>query len=117
MPLKLQTDEQEIPAQIFVTNTNSDAHADRYDGEDYEFPPNEAVLIPGDAAVHLFGYGMKDKTDILLRLGWLNKYDPAKKQMVEDPEGIKRLANFVFEDAVVRPRSALEAAIEEPEIA
>jgi hypothetical protein len=110
-------DQQEIPAQIFVTNQNEETHVDRYDGEDYEFVPNDPVLIPGDAAVHMFGYGLTDKTAVLLRLGWLNKYSPEKKTMVEDPEGIRRLANFVFEDAVVKPRSALQAAVDEPDIA
>jgi hypothetical protein len=94
--------------QIFVTNTNKDDHVDRYDGEEYVFPANERVMIPFDAAVHMFGHNMKDKTETLVRLGWAMTYDPAKKQFVEDPEGPKRLARFVFDEAVMVSKSSLE---------
>ncbi|SRR6266404_7451588 len=114
---------------VFVTNTNSFTHQDRYDGEDYVFPPNVPVMIPMDAAEHMFGYHppearkegeVADYTNVLVRLGWASKYDPAVKNFVEDPEGSRKLANFVFEEAVVQPKSALARAIEgasEPEIA
>lgn len=49
----------------------------RYDGRDYVFEPSapgaSAVVTPlsEEAARHIFGYGEKDKTKALLRLGWL----------------------------------------------
>lgn len=102
--------------QLFVTNKNDFTHEDAYDGEVFSFPPGVQVMIPVDAAVHMFAYDQKDKSDALLRLGWANKYDPAIKNYVEDPEGVRKLANFVFEEAEVRPRGSLVADLmsEEP---
>jgi hypothetical protein len=104
--------------QIFVTNMNgvdpkgvidpkvAFTHEDRYDGEDFVFPPGERVLISAEAATHMFGRNLVDKTDTLLRLGWANKYDPKSKNMVEDKDGVKRLAAFVFEEAVMVAKSS-----------
>lgn len=94
--------------QIFVTNTNDFDHVDRYDGEEYVFPPKERVMIPFEAAVHLFGHNLVDKTDTLVRLGWAQRYDPDKKQFVEDPNGVKKLARFIFDEAVMVSKSSLE---------
>jgi hypothetical protein len=94
--------------QIFVTNTNDFDHVDAFDGEEYVFPKGERVLIPEDAAVHFFGRGLKDKSEALVRLGWAMKYDAIKKQHVEDETGVRKLANFVFEEAVMTPRTSLE---------
>jgi hypothetical protein len=93
--------------QVFVTNRNDFTHEDRYDGEEFIFPPGQQVMIPTEAAEHMFGYRLADKTDVLLRLGWANKYSPEKKNYVEDPDGVRKLAAFVFEEAEVRPRSSL----------
>jgi len=96
---------------VFVTNTNKEPHSDRYDGEDFVFPPGEAVLIPREAAVHMLGYQLVDKTDTLVRLGWAMKYDPVTKTQIENADGVKRLAHFVFEEAVMTPRSALAQGV------
>jgi hypothetical protein len=98
--------------QVFVTNKNAEPHSDRYDGEDFVFPPNEAVLVPIDAAQHMLGYLLEDKTDTLVRLGKAMRYDTETRRFVEDSEGVKWLARFVFEEPVVRPKSALERALE-----
>jgi hypothetical protein len=99
--------------QVFVTNTNDEPHEDKYDGEDFVFPPHEPVLIPVDAAVHMLGYGLADKTDTLLRLGKATKVDPAKGQLVDNPDGVRWLANFVFDEAVVQPKTALAQAVDD----
>ena len=104
-------------AAVFVTNENEFIHEDRYNGEDFVFPPGEPVLVPFDAAVHMFGYQLADQTDVLVRLGWAMMYDPVKKQMVENPDGVRKLANFVFEEATVQPRSALAKALQRSELA
>jgi hypothetical protein len=98
--------------QVFVTNKNALPHEDRYNGEDYVFPPGEAVLVPAEAAAHMFGYGLADKTDVLTRLGWAMKYDKDQKKYVEDTEGVGKLARFVFEEAVIKPKSLAEVAAE-----
>lgn len=94
---------------VFVTNKNEFLHQDRYDGEDFVFPPGEKALIPIDAAVHMFGYGLADKNNTLVRLGWAMRYDADAKNYVENEEGVRKLANFVFEEAAMVPRSLLPA--------
>jgi hypothetical protein len=96
---------------VFVTNRNEEVHADRYDGADYVFPPGERVLVPSNAATHMLGYNLVDKTDTLVRLGWAMRYDPAVKNYAENPDGVKRLARFVFEEAVMQPKSALAQGV------
>jgi hypothetical protein len=93
--------------QIFVTNKNSFVHQDRYDGEDFVFPPGERVLISSDAATHLFAFNLPDKSEALVRLGWSMTYDPEKKTYVENLEGVKKLARFVFDEAVMVSKSSL----------
>jgi hypothetical protein len=102
---------------IFVTNKNPELHADRYNGEDYVFPPGEKVFVPKAAATHMLGWNMKDKSDALVRLGKAMRYDPALKNFVEDSEGVRWLANFVFDEAVMVPQSTLAAKLSMPEIA
>ena len=87
--------------EIFVTNRNDFHHFDRYAGVDYDFPPNERVAVPVEAAVHMFGFNMPDKSEALSRLGWSVKYDPTVRNYVNDDEGVKKLARFVFTKAVM----------------
>lgn len=87
--------------EIFVTNNNDFHHADSFDGVEYAFPPRERVAVPVDAATHMFGFNMPDKTETLTRLGWATRYDANSKQWADDPEGVKKLARFVFTKAVM----------------
>lgn len=102
-------------SSVYVTNNNDFDHADRYDGEDFLFPKGERVLVPVEAATHMLGYNLVDKTDTLVRLGWATKYDPVTKTFAEDKEGVRKLASFVFEEAVMTPRSLVKAA--QPDLA
>ncbi len=95
---------------IFVTNHNDFHHSDCYDGVEYEFPPKERVAISPEAATHMFGFNLPDKSDVLTRLGWAWNYDPGSKKFVETPEGVKKLAKFVFTKAVM-----VEAPIDAPD--
>jgi len=76
---------------IFVTNKNEFEHQDRYNGVDYYWSPGEKVAVPEEAAAHMFGYGRKEKTENLVRLGW----------NWNEEEGVKKLAKFVFSQAQV----------------
>jgi hypothetical protein len=87
--------------EIFVTNTNDFHFEDMFDGVEYQFPPNERVIVPVDAATHIFGFNMPDKTAVLSRLGWGFKYDPKSKTFTNDDEAPKRLAKFVFTRAIM----------------
>lgn len=83
-------------ANIFVKNNNNFDHVDGFDGDDYVFPQGEEVEISEEAAMHMFGYGKKDKTENLIRLGWANKLD-REKGWVKNEEGVKKLAKFTFQ--------------------
>jgi hypothetical protein len=98
---------------LFVTNQNDFTHEDACDGESFIFPPGEKVAISEAVATHCFGWNLVDKTNALQRLGWATKYDEKRKSMVDDDEGIKKLARFVFSEAVLVERpleKALKAA-------
>lgn len=100
---------------IFVTNHNPDTHTDAYDGVEYVFPPGERVMIDTDAATHMLGYNLRDKTETLIRVGKAIKYDPVTKAYADDPEGVRWLANFMIEKAVMVPeKSSLARALEKP---
>lgn len=98
---------------VFVTNTNEFEHADRYDGEDYVFPPNVKVLVPVAAAQHMLGFNLVDKESTLSRLGWALRQDPVTKKIGDDPEGAQKLANFVFDEAVTVSKSSLAESVAE----
>lgn len=76
--------------EIFVTNQNDFDHQDRFDGQDFFFPKGERVTVPLIAAEHMFGLGMADKTETLIRAGWGN-----------DPQGVQKLAAFVFTKGIM----------------
>lgn len=63
---------------IGIKNRSGKKLAARFDGKDYEFPADEKVVTPihEDAARHIFGYGERDKTRALQRLGWLRSGGP-----------------------------------------
>lgn len=61
----------------------------KYDGREYVFQPGAVTAVSEDAARHIFGYGMKEKTSALLRLGWL----PNGAQM---DQAIQRLNKVQF---------------------
>ena len=87
--------------EIFVTNHNDFHHSDAFDGEIFDFPPKERVAVPAEAAVHMFGFNNPDKTETLTRLGWATRFDPKTRTWADDPDGVKKLARFVFTKAVM----------------
>ena len=42
--------------RVRVSNRNQFAIKDRHDGVPYDFPPGESVVIPTEAAIHIFGW-------------------------------------------------------------
>lgn len=93
---------------IFVTNNNDFTHIDAFDGAEYVFPPKERVSVPAEAATHMLGFNLKDKTETLVRLGWASKPD-VKMGWIDDPEGPKKLARFAFTRAVLVEESVTSA--------
>ena len=94
---------------IFVTNKNNFYHSDAHNGVIYEFPVNERVAVPVDAAMHMFGFQQVDKTDTLHRLGWATRLNKDTKQWEDDPNGPHKLARFVFTKAVLVEQPAEDA--------
>lgn len=81
----------------------------RFDGEDYVFPLGRPVDIPIVAAAHIFGFGRKDKSQALLRLGWARTSD-------ELDNGLDRLKKIAFSDmpAMMEVPKESEAVLETP---
>jgi hypothetical protein len=81
---------------LFVINKNNFHHEDRFNGQDYLFPPGEKVMLSMEAAQHMFGLGLEDKTSVMHRKGWSFKYDAATHSFTEDADAVTKLKNFVF---------------------
>lgn len=86
---------------LFCVNHNNFHHEDRYAGVDYAFPPGEKVMLSREAAEHMFGVGLPDKTPVMHRLGWAFKYNPETRQFDEDKDAVTKLKNFHFTKAKV----------------
>ena len=56
---------------LTITNRNNFEFTGRFNGTDYNFPVGATVAVPDDAARHIFGIGQADKTDVLVRHGWM----------------------------------------------
>ena len=74
---------------LTVTNRNDFDFVGRYDGQDYPFPSGKTTAIPEDAAKHIFGVGLTDKTDILVRHGWM-------QNSTQTAEAMSKLNKFSF---------------------
>lgn len=85
--------------QLFVTNNTGADHTDMYNGKEFFFPTGEKTLVPAEAAYHMFGFGKKDKTENLIRVGKAN---------LPNDQGAKWLAKFVFTEPVMIERPAEE---------
>lgn len=99
------------PPSVFVINRNKEPHRDRYDGEEFLFLPDQPTAISVPAAEHMLGYKLKDKTSTLQRLGKAFRYNPTTKAFEDNADGVKWLAKFQFEEAVLQPASALAQAL------
>lgn len=80
---------------VVVTNRNGSIYKDGCAGIQYAFPPGEDVLIPTDAARHIFGYGLENRMPNMVRMGIANK-----------PNGQAWLEGF--EIRVGRPRESVQ---------
>ena len=68
--------------EVTVINKNPKPFQDGFKGMKFTFNPNEKVAIPVEAAVHIFGFNLKDKSLVLRRLGIANH--PDGKQFLEN---------------------------------
>ena len=98
---------------LFVVNKNAFHHTDRFDGQDYQFPPGQKVMLSSEAAAHMFGLGVPDKTSVMHRKGWAFRYDAERKAFVEDQDAVTKLKNFVFTRAKLVESPAEELPVTE----
>lgn len=73
-----------------ITNNNTFSLTDRYDGQDYTFPPGKTVRCPMVVAQHFFGIGDPNKLPYLARQGW-------SRTSQDKAIGMEILDNFSFE--------------------
>lgn len=59
-----------LPKSIYILNKTDEEFRDRFDGEEYVFPPGKFVQVPIEAAKLIFGYSEPDKLRAIRRLGW-----------------------------------------------
>lgn len=74
---------------LTVKNNNTFDFVGRYDGVDYLFPQGKTTALPDDAAKHIFGIGAAEKTDVLVRHGWMTHSG-------EMPQAMDKLNGFSF---------------------
>ena len=88
-------------SSVWVLNKTSDTLIDGWDGQKYEFLPRKPVEVPLIVAQHVFGFGLEDKTEALVRLGWT-------KTANDKPEGLARLNKFEISET--RPQAHRETS-------
>lgn len=94
---------------VKVINKHSMRFRDRYDGKDFVFEPNEAVLMPDDAARHIFGYSDPDKMPYLARIGKLTNTQVEGIGGVKD--AMKWLERFEFREQVLKMEDRVVEAL------
>lgn len=55
-----------------VTNHSAETLVAAFHGDEYVWEPGEKLNMSEDAARHVFGFGLSDKSSAFHRLGWLN---------------------------------------------
>lgn len=102
--------------RVRVTNGNSFAIDDRFDGVPYEFPAGQTVIIPPDAAQHIFGFP-GEEADMMVhmarRFGWNRPehYHPDESKGQRSWQQLARAIKIAVEhyDVVRRTRAPHEA--------
>ena len=95
---------------VTVTNAGEKEFTGRFDGEKYVFPVRQKVTIPDNAARHIFGYGLADKTHIVVALGWSQRY-------TDLPQALRRLALFKFDPPEPNPAANVPSGREQVPLA
>jgi hypothetical protein len=96
---------------VRVLNASGASHKDRFNGQEYVFPADETVVVPVEAAQHIFGMGLSDRSKLIVRLGWA-------PTSVEWDLAMRRLDSFMFEpvaeDEPDEPKQEIATRIEQP---
>lgn len=93
--------------QIRVVNNNPFPIMDRYDGVQYQFPPEEPVTVPADVATHIFGY-RPDATEQDMLLHVSRRFGRNTPKAIEDGEDRQ-----FFENLDIKPVRFKLVSVEE----
>jgi hypothetical protein len=93
-----------MSAVVYVTNTGDTKLRDGCGGVFYDFPKDETVEIPLDAAKHIFGYMNPNKEPFLSRLGWVRSF-------AEIDKGFEKLAEFKISEQPPERNRSLPSAV------
>jgi hypothetical protein len=89
---------------VYVTNTGDTKLRDGCGGVFYDFPKDETVEIPLDAAKHIFGYMNPNKEPFLSRLGWVRSF-------AEIDKGFEKLSEFKISEQPPERNRSLPSAV------
>ena len=91
---------------VWVVNKTDKELSSQWNGKVYAFPPSEPTEVPEAVAQNVFGYGLNDKFEFVVRLGWT-------KDSNDLPQALERLS--MFEITVERPKDyrALSPAVDQ----
>jgi len=93
-----------MSAVVYVTNTGDTKLRDGCGGVFYDFPKDETVEIPLDAAKHIFGYMNPNKEPFLSRLGWVRSF-------AEIDKGFEKLSEFKISEQPPERNRSLPSAV------
>ena len=72
---------------VWVVNKTDKETSSMWNGKVYSFPPGKPVEVPHAVAQNVFGYGLSDKFEFVVRLGWT-------KDSNDLPQALERLSQF-----------------------
>ena len=72
---------------VWVLNKTDQELNAQWHGKPYFFPPSKPTEVPLDVAQNLFGYGLDDKFEFVVRFGWT-------KISTDLPQALERLSKF-----------------------
>jgi hypothetical protein len=73
--------------KVWVVNKTDKELKTQWHGKDYSFLPGLPVEVLLDVAQNLFGYGLNDKFEFVVRYGWT-------KDSNDMPQALERLSKF-----------------------
>lgn len=98
---------------LSVCNNGNTPFASKYNGVEYVFEPKQKITIDSDAAQHIFGVGLADKTEILTRHGWMSHSSQMSSAMSRLDEFSFSIPNDNPDDEPVVELASLAPVVED----
>jgi hypothetical protein len=106
--------EQTEPVKFLeIENGLDETISMKFHGDLYEWAPGEKLRCTEEAARHIFGYSLEDKSSAFMRMGWLNtRPDCQPKDAMKKLSKIKfRPVQQVFEMSQAKTRRGKTASV------